>query len=173
MTTVASIPDPESAERFFEDYCAGAVYRIGSVRVNKDEVIEFARRYDPQAFHIDEKAAQATVFGGLIASGWHTAALMMRLLADNFLPRSASLGAPAVDALRWHIPVRPGDVLSMQVTVLEARRSRSKPDRGVMRSRIEVTNQRGEVAMSLEAVNLLLCREPASAARDAPDRTAR
>ena len=150
--------DTEVAERCFEDYRAGSVHEIGSVRVDKDEVIEFARRYDPQVFHIDEEAAKGTKFGGLIASGWHTASLMMRLLADNFLPRQSSLGAPAVDALRWHLPVRPGDVLSVRVTVLETRRSRSKPDRGVMRTGIEVTNQRGEVAMSLTAVNILLVR---------------
>ncbi len=156
-----SARDTVAAERWFEDYCAGSVHEVGSVRVDKDEVIEFARRYDPQAFHIDEDAAKRTMFGGLIASGWHTAGLMMRLLADNFLPKKASLGAPAVDALRWHLPVRPGDVLSIRVTVLETRRSRSKPDRGVMRTGIEVTNQRGEVAMSLTAINILLCRETA------------
>ena len=147
------------SERYFEDYCAGSMHEIGSVRVEKEEVIEFARRYDPQVFHIDERAAEHTMFGGLIASGWHTAALMMRLLADNFISKVASLGAPGVDELRWHLPVRPGDVLSVRVAVLETRRSRSKPDRGVMRTRVEVTNQRGELAMSLTAVNLVLCRE--------------
>ena len=154
-----STRDTATAERFFEDYRAGSVHEVGSVQVNKDEVIDFARRYDPQVFHVDEKAAERTIFGGLIASGWHTGALMMRLLADNFLSKAASLGAPAVDELRWHLPVRPGDVQSVRVSVLETRRSRSKPDRGVMRCRIEVTNQRGEVAMSLIAVNLVLCRE--------------
>ena len=131
------------------------------MRVDKEEVIEFARRYDPQIFHVDECAAKNTFFGGLIASGWHTAALMMRLLADNFISKVASLGAPAVDELRWHLPVRPGDVLSVRALVLDTRRSRSKPDRGVMRTRVEVTNQRGELAMSLTAVNILLCRGPA------------
>ncbi len=158
MTPVDDIAIPE---RYFEDYRAGNVHEVGSVRVDKDEVIEFARRYDPQVFHVDECAARNTFFGGLIASGWHTAALMMRLLADNFVSKVASLGAPAVDELRWHLPVRPGDVLSVRAIVLDTRRSRSKPDRGVMRTRIEVTNQRGELAMSLIAVNILLCREPA------------
>ncbi len=158
---MSATKDRVVAQRWFEDYRAGSVHEIGSVRVDKDEVIEFARRYDPQVFHIDEEAARNTLFGGLIASGWHTAALMMRLLADNFLPGNASLGAPAVDELRWRLPVRPGDVLSVRVTVLETRRSRSKPDRGVMRTGVEVTNQRGEVAMSLTAVNIMLCRERA------------
>ena len=153
--------DAAGAERYFEDYRAGSVHELGRVRVERDEVIEFARRYDPQIFHIDERAAEGTVFGGLIASGWHTAALMMRLCADNFLSRASSLGAPAVDELRWHLPVRPGDELSVRVITLETRRSRSKPDRGVMRNRMEVTNQRGEVVMSLVAVNILLCRERA------------
>ena len=155
------VDDIAISERYFEDYRAGSVHEVGSVRVDKDEVIEFARRYDPQVFHIDECAAKHTFFGGLIASGWHTAALMMRLLADNFVSKVASLGAPAVDELRWHLPVRPGDVLSVRALVLDTRRSRSKPDRGVMRTRVEVTNQRGELAMSLTAVNILLCREPA------------
>lgn len=155
------VDDIAISERYFEDYRAGSVHEVGSVRVDKDEVIEFARRYDPQVFHIDECAAKNTFFGGLIASGWHTAALMMRLLADNFVSKVASLGAPAVDELRWHLPVRPGDVLSVRALVLDTRRSRSKPDRGVMRTRVEVTNQRGELAMSLTAVNILLCREPA------------
>ena len=158
---MTSVDDIAISERYFEDYRAGSVHEVGSVRVDRDEVIEFARRYDPQIFHVDECAAKNTFFGGLIASGWHTAALMMRLLADNFVSKVASLGAPAVDELRWHLPVRPGDVLSVRALVLDTRRSRSKPDRGVMRTRVEVTNQRGELAMSLTAVNILLCREPA------------
>ena len=152
------VDDIAASERYFEDYRAGSVHELGSVQVDKNEVIEFARRYDPQLFHTDEEAAKRTLFGGLIASGWHTAALMMRLLADNFISRVASLGAPAVDELRWHLPVRPGDVLSVRALVLDTRRSRSKPDRGVMRTRVEVTNQRGELAMSLTAVNMVLCR---------------
>lgn len=155
---MSSTRDSLAAERWFEDYLEGSVHELGSVQVDKNEVIEFARRYDPQAFHTDEEAAKRTLFGGLIASGWHTAALMMRLLADNFISKVASLGAPAVDELRWHLPVRPGDVLSVRALVLDTRRSRSKPDRGVMRTRVEVTNQRGELAMSLTAVNILLCR---------------
>ena len=157
---MSSTRDSLAAERWFEDYLEGSVHELGSVQVDKNEVIEFARRYDPQVFHTDEEAAKRTLFGGLIASGWHSAALMMRLLADNFISKVASLGAPAVDELRWHLPVRPGDVLSVRVSVLDTRRSRSKPDRGVMRTRVEVTNQRGELAMSLTAVNILLCRGP-------------
>lgn len=145
--------------RYFEDYAVGSVHEFGVIRVEAEEIIAFARRFDPQAFHTDPEAAQDTAFGGLIASGWHTAALMMRLLVDHYLSHVASLGSPGIDELRWIKPVRPGDELSVRVTVLEARRSRSKPDRGIIRSFIEVLNQDREVVMSLKAVNFLRCRE--------------
>jgi acyl dehydratase len=111
--------------------------------------------------HVDPEKAASGRFGGLIASGWHTAALMMRLLADNFLPREASLASPGIDELRWLQPVRPGDVLRIRVSVLEATRSRSRPDRGIVRTLIEVLNQRGEVAMSLKPMNIIGCRSTA------------
>lgn len=147
-------------DRYFEDYVPGAVYEFGSIAVDQDEVISFAQRFDPQDFHTDPEAARQTVFGGLIASGWHTAGLMMRLYADHYLSKVASLSSPGVDELRWKQPVRPGDELSLRVTVTEARRSSSKPDRGIVRSFIEVLNQDHEVVMSMSALNLLLCREP-------------
>jgi len=127
--------------------------------VEQDEVIAFARRFDPQVFHTDPELAKNTIYGGLIASGWHTAGLMMRLFADHFLSKVASLGSPGVDELRWKLPVRPGDELSIRVTVLETKRSRSKPDRGMVRSFIEVINQNREVVMSMKAVTLALCRQ--------------
>lgn len=145
--------------RYFEDYTAGSVYEFGAIDVEEAEVIDFAWRFDPQSFHTDPEAAKKTMFGGLIASGWHTASLMMRLLADHYLSKVASLGSPGVDELRWLQPVRPGDTLSLRVTVLEARRSRSKPDRGVLRSLIEVLNQVGEVVMSVKATTFMLCRD--------------
>jgi acyl dehydratase len=145
--------------RYFEDYQPGAVFEYGRITVTQAEVIEFAQRFDPQAFHVDPEAAAHGPFGGLIASGWHTAGLMMRLLTDHFLSRVASLGSPGVDELRWTRPVRPGDSLRIRVSILEARRSRSKPDRGVVRTEIEVLNQHGEVVMSLKALNILRCRE--------------
>ncbi len=146
-------------DRCFEDYVVGSVYEFGSIAVEEAEVIDFARRFDPQVFHIDPEAAKGTIFGGLIASGWHTAGMMMRLFVDHFLSWTASLGSPGIDELRWTKPVRPGDELSIRVTVLEANRSRSKPDRGVMRSFIEVLNQNHEVVLTVKAVNFLLCRE--------------
>ena len=149
-------------DRYFEDYVAGSVHEFGRIAVDEREVIEFASRYDPQPFHTDPQAARRSPFGGLIASGWHTAGLMMRLVVEHYLSRVASLASPGVDELRWTQPVRPGDTLSVRATVLEARRSRSKPDRGIVHTRFEVLNQRGEVVMSVKAMNMLRAREPES-----------
>ena len=130
---------------------------MGSEMCIRDR-ISFARRFDPQPFHTDPAAAKGSIYGGLIASGWHTASLMMRLFADHYLTSSSSLGSPGVDELRWLKPVRPGDTLSLRATVLEATRSRSKPDRGLVRTLVEVLNQNREVVMSLKAMNLMRCR---------------
>lgn len=145
-------------DRYFEDYIPGSLYEYGSIRVEQEEMIAFAKQFDPQDFHSDPEAAGRTVFGGLIASGWHTASLMMRLFADNYLSKVASLSSPGIDELRWNHPVRPGDVLSIRVTVTDAVRSRSKPDRGILHSYVEVLNQNNQVVMSLKAVNLIQCR---------------
>lgn len=147
-------------DRRFEDYMLGAVYECGHISVTEAEIIDFARRFDPQYLHVDRERAAHGPFGGLIASGWHTAAMMMRLIVDNFLPKTASLGSPGIDELRWLRPVRPGEVLSIRLSVLEATRSRSKPDRGVVRTLCEVLNGNREVAMSLKAMNILACRHP-------------
>jgi len=149
---------PPVDRRYFEDYVVGTIFDCGSIAVDEAETIAFAARYDPQFFHTDPETAKRGPFGGLIASGWHTAALAMRLLVEGYLSSVASLGSPGIDELRWWRPVRPGDVLHVRATVLDARRSRSKTDRGIVRSRIEVSNQNGEPVMSFMAVNLLLCR---------------
>jgi len=148
-------------QRYFEDYRVGAVHRYGATLVDEAEVIAFATKFDPQNIHVDPEAAARGPFGGLIASGWHTAAMMMRLFADNYLSRVASLASPGIDELRWTRPVRPGDTLDIRVTILEANVSRSKPDRGVVRTLIEVLNQNGELVMSCKAINLLRCRPSA------------
>ena len=145
-------------ERYFEDYIPGAVFEYGEIRVDEAEILDFARRFDPQDMHVDPEAAKRGRFGGLIASGWHTGAMMMRLLADNFLPKEASLASPGIDELRWLHPVRPGDVLRIRVSVLEATPSRSKPDRGMVRTLIEVLNQDGNVVMSLKPMNIIARR---------------
>ena len=157
MSATFTVP---AQERFFEDYLAGSVYECGSITIGESEIIEFAKKYDPQFFHVDPAAAAKGPFGGLIASGWHTGSLMMRLLADHFISKVASLGSPGIDELRWLRPVRPGDSLRLRVTILEANRSRSKPDRGIVKTLVEVLNQNDEVAMSLKAVNLISCRSP-------------
>jgi acyl dehydratase len=146
-------------DRYFEDYVPGAVHEFGAIHMAQDEMIAFARRFDPQSFHTDPEAARATIYGGLIASGWHTAGLMMRECVRYYFPRAASLGSPGIDELRWILPVRPGDALTVRVTILSAARSRSKPDRGIVQSHLEVLNQDGAVAMSMKAVNFILCRD--------------
>jgi acyl dehydratase len=145
-------------DRYLEDYQTGAVYEFGAIRVTEAEIIEFGKRFDPQPFHTSPPAARQSIYGGVIASGWHTAAMMMRLFVEHYLSSVASLGSPGVDELRWSLPVRPNDTLTLRVTVTEARRSASKPDRGVLLSFIEVLNQNQQVVMSMKAVNLLLCR---------------
>ena len=144
--------------RYFEDYVVGSVHEFGPIAVTEEEMIAFARRYDPQVFHIDPEAAKLTHFGGLIASGWFTSGLVMRLLVENVVSCVASLGSPGVKELQWIRPVRPGDDLSIRVKIQEARRSRSKPDRGIVDFFIEVKNQSGEVVMTLQTVGLYLCR---------------
>ncbi|MFM8548132.1 MAG: MaoC family dehydratase [Betaproteobacteria bacterium] len=145
--------------RWFEDYVVGAIHELGSIQVEAGEVQGFARQFDPQPFHTDPQAASASHFGGLIASGWHTAALMMRLFALNYLSPQSSLGSPGIEELRWPRPVRPGDVLAVRVTITDARISQSRPDRGIIRSLIEVFNQNGELVMSANPANLIL-RKP-------------
>ena len=141
--------------RYFEDYVEGDVHNFGSIEAEADEIIAFAKRYDPQSLHTDPEAAKLTPFGGLIASGWHTAGLMMRLYVEHYLTHVASLTSPGLDELRWLKPVRPGDRLSVRVTVLKAVASKSKPDRGVVTSSVEVFNQANETVMSLKVVNII------------------
>jgi acyl dehydratase len=145
-------------ERYFEDYKRGAVFGGGPIAVSEAEIIDFARHYDPQPMHTDPEAAAEGRFGGLIASGWHTAALMMRLFATHVLSPASSVASPGVDELRWLQPVRPGDLLSLRVTVIDTRRSRSRPQEGIVRSLVEVLNQQGEVVMNLRPISLIACR---------------
>ena len=146
--------------RYFEDYPVGAVFTGGPVTVSEAEIVDFARRYDPQPMHVDKAAAEAGRYGGLIASGWHTGALMMQLLERHFVPKPGNLASPGLDELRWLRPVRPGDVLSLRATVLSARLSRSKPGQGVVVSLVELLNQDGEPVLALKPISLMRCREP-------------
>ena len=144
--------------RYLDDYLPGATYDCGSVSVSEDEIVSFGRQFDPQPFHVDPGAAARGPFGGLIASGWHTAALVMRQLVDHYLPEEASLGSPGLDEMRWPDPVRPGDTLRVRASVVETRRSLSKPDRGIMKTAIEAVNQDGRTVMRATAINFLRVR---------------
>jgi acyl dehydratase len=159
---------PPRQDRWLEDFRAGEIAEFGDYEMTEAEIVAFGTRFDPQVFHTDPERARTAAFGGLIASGWHTAAAMMRMLVDHWVPPAASLGSPGIDELRWLIPVRPGDRLRVRVTVEEVRRSRSKPDRGLVRSLDEVLNQNGAVVMTARAMGLFRARpdpaQPSAAA---------
>ena len=135
---------------YWEDFPIGQVSDLGEMPVTREAVIEFARQFDPQPFHLDDEAARGTLFGRLSASGWHTCAMAMRMMCDAYLLESASLGSPGIDNLRWPKPVFPGDVLRLRMEVLEARPMASKPHVGLVRSRWEVRNQHGEPVLTME-----------------------
>jgi acyl dehydratase len=139
---------------YLEDFTPGMVLEFGGLEVTEEEIIGFARRYDPQPFHVDAEAGRASIFGGLCASGWHTTAMMMRMWVDNFLSPEASLGSPGIDELRWLKPVFPGDRLRCRVEVLETTPSRSRPFMGSVRQRTEVLNQKDEVVLRVTAIGL-------------------
>lgn len=137
--------------RYLEDFKTGETIELGSTHFTEEEIIAFARDFDPQPFHLDHAAAAHSMFGGLIASGWHITAKLMRLLVDGLLLKSASMGSPGVDQIRWLKPVRPGDTLSVRMQVLDVVPSSSKPDRGHIRAQYQCRNQHGELAMTLDS----------------------
>ena len=149
---------PPAHLRRFEDYRIGAVYDLGSFCLTEAEIIDFAKRYDPQTMHTDPAWAAQGPFGGIIASGWHTVGAMMRLVVLNFLPTNG-LASPGIDELRWLMPVRPNEVMTVRATILDARRSRSRPDRGLVHGHVEVLNPSGEPALSIKPMNFIRCRE--------------
>ncbi len=149
--------------KYFEDVAVGETDVLGSHTVTESEVLAFARRYDPQPFHTDPEAAKASIFGGLIASGWHTCAIMMRLSVEAARRKQAvTTGSPGIDSCRWLKPVRPGDTLTARSEVLEARPSRSKPI-GLVRTRLDMANQRGETVLTLVGITMYR-RRPEGAA---------
>ncbi|HEV7655746.1 MAG TPA: MaoC family dehydratase [Mycobacteriales bacterium] len=150
-TDFAAPPD----DRWFEDYAAGAVYEYGHLSVTEEEILEFAGRYDPQPIHVDRAYAASGPFGGIIGSGWQSGSLAMRLIADHYLSRVASLASPGLDELRWQVPLRPGDTLRLRVTILETRTSRSRPDRGVVLTGAELLNQDDGRPITFRATNFL------------------
>lgn len=140
--------------RYFEDFKVGEIFEIGTKKVTKAEMITFAEAFDPQPFHISEEKARDSIFGGLIASGWHTCAIFMRLYVDNFLTQTISLGSPGLDHIRWLKPVFPNDSLSGRVTILETKPSSNRPGVGSIKIKSEMLNQSGEVVMQLEGTGL-------------------
>lgn len=143
--------------RYLEDFEVGQTLQTGSYTVTREELVAFAQAYDPQPFHLDEEAGRATHFGGLVASGWQTAAIGHRLFVDA-MRDTAGLGSPGVDELRWREPVRPGDTLTLHLTVLEVTPSRSKPERGSLKSLFELKNQHGRVVMSHRGIGMIARR---------------
>jgi acyl dehydratase len=154
--------DRTLTKQYLEDYAVGQVFRTGRMRIDKDQILAFATQFDPQPYHLYEEAARKSVFGGLAASGWHTAALTMRLLVDSeFRPAHGILGV-GFDELSWPRPVRPGDELYAESEVLEVRPSKSRPDRGLIRVRTTTLNQHAE-PVQIYTGNLLVPRRPANA----------
>ena len=138
----------------FADFQVGQVIEAGPYKVERDEVLRFAKDFDPQWFHLDEEAAAHGPYGGLIASGWHTCSIAMRLSVDHVLAGSETFGSPGVAYIKWPNPVRPGDSLTLRAEALEVRRSRSQPDMGIMRWRWRLFNQVGQEALESEATSL-------------------
>ena len=149
-------------DRYFEDYVPGAVYEYGYLTVTDGDIVRFAEQFDPQPIHTDRAFAEAGPFGGLIASGWHSAGLLMRLFADHYLSGVASLASPGVDELRWAAPLRPGDTVRLRATITQTRPSRSRPDRGMVHTTAELLNQDDQSPISFQAMNILRRRHPAA-----------
>lgn len=141
--------------RYFEDFSPGQTLDAKGPTVTREAIIDFARQFDPQPFHLDDDAAAKSLFGKLAASGWHTAALCMRMMVDAYMLDAASLGSPGVDELRWVKPVYAGDTLSARATVLETKPSRSRPELGAVKMKWEVFNQHGELVMHTTTWGLL------------------
>ena len=146
--------------RYFEDFEVGEIIEIGSKKVTQAEIITFAEAFDPQPFHTSEEKARDSIFGGLIASGWHTCAIFMRLYVDNFLTKTVSLGSPGVDHIRWLKPVFPNDTISGRITILETKPSSNRPGVGIIKIKSEMLNQSREVVMRFEGTGFFGKKHP-------------
>jgi acyl dehydratase len=139
---------------YFEDFIPGEEIALGSRTVSEAEIIAFATQFDPQPFHVDHDAAAASIYGGVIASGWHTCSMMMRLVVDKLIGESSGMGSPGLDSVRWLLPVRAGDTLNVSYLTTRVKPSASKLDRGVVWSKWTATNQRGEVVCTIEGMGM-------------------
>ena len=152
---------------YYEDLEVGTTSKFGRYDVNRDEVIEFAQKYDPQPFHLDDEAAAQTHFGRLSASGWHTCAMTMAMLVENMkTSRQAGLGSPGMDNLRWVKPVYPGDQLRVETTIIEKRRSKNRPEMGLFKSDLVIFNQNDEPVMTMRSNGLIKVRNPEAPIED-------
>lgn len=143
---------------YFDDLVVGEKITVGTHTVTEEELITFSKQFDPQPFHLDKEAAEKSIFGGIIGSGWHTCAIMMRLMVDGLLSRTSSMGSPGIDEIRWLTPVRGGDTLTVSATVLESRPSKSKPDRGIAIIFWEAKNQHGDVVATIKGLAMFGCK---------------
>ena len=150
---------------YWEDFAVGQVRDLGSISATREDIIAFARQFDPQPFHLDDEAAKASVFGGLCASGWHTCSMAMRLMVTNFLQNTASLGSPGLEGIKWLKPVFPDDVLRLQTTVLETKPMGRRPDVGMTRNLWEMFNQQGDKVLHMEGWGMFRRRTPADSAQ--------
>lgn len=139
---------------YFEDFFAGQEIPLGSRTVTEDEIVAFAGQFDPQPFHVDHEAAAASIFGGVIASGWHTCSMMMRMVVDGLLGVSSSMGSPGLDKVRWTLPVRAGDMLTVRYLTTQVKASVSRPDRGTVWSTWQAINQHGELVCTIEGMGM-------------------
>jgi acyl dehydratase len=146
--------------RYWDDYQVGAEYPLGSTTFTADEIVAFGRAFDPQSFHVDPEAARQSLFGSLIASGWHVVSKVMRLFVDSYVDQRTALGSPGVDEVRWLRPVRPGDTLTAWLEVAHKAPSKSRPEMGVVHEHWRATNQKGELVLTLKGVNMVR-RKPA------------
>ena len=147
---------------YWEDLQVGSVRQLGTVTPTREEIIEFAQKFDPQAFHLSDEGGQASLFGGLCASGWHTCSMAMGLMVRNFLRESSSLGSPGMDSIRWFKPVYPGDTLRLEHEILETRALKSKPDVGLTRTVWRMFNQHGDQVLHMEGASMFRRRHPAT-----------
>lgn len=153
----------QNIKYFWEDLPVGTTLELGSITVDHDEVIEFARKYDPQPFHLDDEAAARSIFGKLSASGWHTCAMAMGMMVRGFLHESSSLGSPGLEKLKWMKPVFPGDTLTLRQRIVESRPMNSRPDVGLTRTLWEMFNQHGEQVLLIDGYGMFRRRTPGSA----------
>lgn len=154
--------------RYFEDYFVGETMVFGDYLVTEEEIITFAKQYDPQIFHLDKEAAKHSSFGELVASGWMTVGILMRLMVLHFISPKASMGSPGVDQIRWTQPVKPNDRLSLRMKIVDVKRSTSKPDRGMIWFDNELLNQHGQIVLTMKGMGMNRCRNVEIHSRSSP-----